>query len=129
MAKTAIALGVLLILLGFLGYVSAGTYALLPLIPAMFGFLISLFGLFSLTDDAKKRMLFMHIAVTIGLIGFLVTVWSIVEYIQMVFGHRQFPHPVLVEEWAATAAVLLLFVLLSIRSFISARRSRIAAQD
>lgn len=128
MAKTAIALGVLLILLGFLGYVSAGTYALSPLVPAMFGFLISLFGLFALTDDAKKRMLFMHIAVTIGLIGFLVTVWSVVEYVQMLRGH-QFPHPVLVEEWAATAAILLLFVLLSIRSFVAARRSRIAVQD
>lgn len=128
MAKTAIALGVLLILLGFLGYVSAGTYALSPLVPAMFGFLISLFGLFALTDDAKKRMLFMHIAVTIGLIGFLVTAWSVVEYVQMLRGH-QFPHPVLVEEWAATAAILLLFVLLSIRSFVAARRSRIAVQD
>lgn len=128
MAKTAIALGVLLILLGILGRVSAGTYGLSPLVPAMFGFLISLFGLFALTDDAKKRMLFMHIAVTIALIGFLITVWSIVEYVQMLRGH-QFPHPVVVEEWAATSAVLLLFVLLSIRSFISARRTRIAANN
>lgn len=128
MAKTAIALGVLLILLGCLGYVSAGTHSLSPLLPVLLGFLISFFGLLALTDDAKKRMLFMHMAVTIGLIGFLVTVWSVVEYVQMLHGH-QFPHPVLVEEWAATAAILLLFVLLSIRSFVAARRSRIAVQD
>jgi len=128
MAKTAIGLGTLLILLGILGYVSAGTHGFSPLLPALLGFLISLFGLFALTDDAKKRMLFMHVAVTIGLIGFLITVWSIVEYVQMLRGH-QFPHPVVVEEWAATSAVLLLFVLLSIRSFISARRTRIAAQN
>ena len=123
MAKTAIALGVLLILLGFLGYVSAGTHSLSPLVPAMFGFLISLFGWFGLTDDPKKRMLFMHVAVTIGLIGFLITVWSIVEYVQMLRGH-QFPHPVVVQEWAATAAILLFFVLASVRSFVAARRSR-----
>lgn len=128
MAKTAIGLGVLLILLGILGYVSAGTHALSPLLPALFGFLVSLFGLFALTDNAKKRMLFMHVAVTIALIGFLITVWSIVEYIQMLLG-RQFPHPLLVVEWAATSVILLLFVLLSIRSFITARRTRIAAQD
>jgi hypothetical protein len=123
MAKTAIALGVLLILLGFLGYVSAGTEPFTPLVPAMFGFLISLFGWFGLTDDPKKRMIFMHVAVTIGLIGFLVTVWSIVEYVQMLRGH-QFPHPVVVQEWAATSVVLLFFVLLSVRSFVAARRSR-----
>jgi hypothetical protein len=124
MAKTAIALGVLLILLGFLGYVSAGTEPFRPLVPAMFGFLISLFGWFGLTDDPKKRMIFMHVAVTIGLIGFLVTVWSIVEYVQMLRGVRQFPHPVVVQEWAATSVVLLFFVLLSVRSFVAARRSR-----
>jgi hypothetical protein len=124
MAKTAIAFGSLLILLGILGQVSAGTNALSPLVPAFFGFLISLFGMFALTDDARKRMIFMHVAVTIALIGFLITVWSIVEYVQMVRGVRRFPHPVLVEEWAATAAILLFFVLLSVRSFIAARRSR-----
>ena len=123
MAKTAIALGVLLILLGFLGYVSAGTDPFIPLVPAMFGFLISIFGWFGLTDDPKKRMIFMHVAVTIGLIGFLVTVWSIVEYVQMLRGH-QFPHPVVVQEWAATSVVLLFFVLISVRSFVAARRSR-----
>jgi hypothetical protein len=38
---------------------------------------------------------------------------------------RQFPHPVAVEEKAAMAVVLLLFVLLSVQSFIAARRTRI----
>lgn len=123
MAKTAIALGVLLILLGILGAVSAGTHSAAPLLPVLFGFLISIFGLFALTDNAKKRMLFMHIAVTIGLIGFFANFWSIVEYIQWMLG-RQFPHPILIEERAAAAAVLLFFVLLSVRSFIVARRTR-----
>lgn len=124
MAKTAIAFGVLLILLGVLGQVSAGTDSLSPLVPAFLGFLISLFGMFGLTDDARKRMIFMHVAVTIALIGFFITVWSIVEYVQMLRG-RIFPHPILVQEWAATAAILLFFVLLSVRSFVAARRSRV----
>jgi multisubunit Na+/H+ antiporter MnhF subunit len=68
-------------------------------------------------------MLYMHIAVTVGLLGFLGTVWSIANYVQMLRG-RQFPHPVAVEEKSAMAAVLLLFVLLSVRSFIAARRTR-----
>jgi multisubunit Na+/H+ antiporter MnhF subunit len=125
MAKTTISLGVVLILLGTLGFISTGSHAPTALIPAIVGIILSILGLLALTDDAKKRMLYMHIAVTIGLLGFLGTFWSIVNYVQMIRG-RQFPHPVAVEEKAAMAAVLLLFVLLSVRSFIAARRERAA---
>ncbi|MGC2162222.1 MAG: hypothetical protein WA634_09960 [Silvibacterium sp.] len=123
MAKMTIVLGVVLILLGMLGFVSTGSQHPTSLIPAAVGFILSLLGLFSLTEDAKKRMLYMHIAVTIGLFGFLGTAWSIVNYIEML-GGRQFPHPIAVEEKAAMAAILLFFVLFCVRSFITARRSR-----
>lgn len=123
MAKTTIWLGVVLILLGILGFVATGSYAPTALIPTLVGVILSVLGLFALTDNAKKRMLYMHIAVTIGLLGFLGTAWSIVNYIQMIRG-KQFPHPAAVEEKAAMAAILLFFVLLSIRSFIAARRTR-----
>lgn len=123
MAKTTICLGVVLILLGILGFDSTGSHAPTALIPSIFGLILSVLGLFALTDDAKKRMLYMHIAVTIGLLGFLGTAKSIIDYIQMVRG-RQFPHPVAVEEKAAMAAVLLFFVLFCVRSFVAARRAR-----
>jgi multisubunit Na+/H+ antiporter MnhF subunit len=123
MAKTTICLGILLILLGILGFVSAGSHAPTALIPAVVGLILSILGFFALTNDVKKRMLYMHVAVTIGLLGFLGTAWSIVNYIQMIRG-RQFPHPIAVEEKAAMAAILLFFVLLSVESFISARRTR-----
>jgi multisubunit Na+/H+ antiporter MnhF subunit len=123
MAKVTICLGVVLILLGILGFVSTGSHAPTALIPAFFGLLLSILGFLALTDNAKKRMLYMHIAVTIGLLGFLGTGWSIVNYTQMLRG-RQFPHPIAVEEKAAMAAVLLFFVLLCVQSFISARRAR-----
>ena len=123
MAKTTIALGLVLILLGILGFVSTGSQHPTSLIPAAVGLILSTLGFFSLTEDAKKRMLYMHIAVTIGLLGFLGTAWSIVNYIEMLRG-RQFPHPIAVEEKAAMAAILLFFVLLCVRSFITARRSR-----
>jgi multisubunit Na+/H+ antiporter MnhF subunit len=123
MAKATICLGVLLILLGILGFVSTGSHAPTALIPAVVGLILSILGFFALTDDAKKRMLYMHIAVTIGLLGFLGTAWSIVNYIQMIRG-RQFPHPIAVAEKAAMAAILLFFVLLCVQSFVSARRTR-----
>jgi hypothetical protein len=123
MAKTTIGLGILLILLGILGFVTTGSQHPTSLIPAFIGIILSILGALSFTDDAKKRMLYMHIAVTIGLLGFLGTAWSIVNYFQMLSG-RIFPHPIAVEEKAAMAAILLFFVLLCVRSFITARRSR-----
>lgn len=123
MAKTTIGLSAVLILLGILGFVSTGSQHPTALIPAIVGLILAILGFFALTDNAKKRMLYMHIAVTIGLLGFLGTAWSIVNYIEMIRG-RHFPYPAAVEEKAAMALVLLLFVLLSVRSFIAARRER-----
>ena len=77
----------------------------------------------ALTEDAKKRMLHMHIAVTVGLLGFLGTAKSIYDFIQMLRG-VQFPHPIAVQEKAAMSVLLLVFVILCVRSFINARRAR-----
>jgi hypothetical protein len=123
MAKVTISLGIVLILLGVVSFVATGSQYPTSLIPVAVGLILSIFGFLSLTEDAKKRMLYMHIAVTIGLLGFLGTGWSIVNYFQML-GGRVFPYPIAVEEKAAMAAILLFFVLLSVRSFIAARRSR-----
>lgn len=123
MAKLTIVFGLVLILLGIFGFVVTGHHAPTALIPAIVGVILAALGALANTEDAKKRMLYMHIAVTIGLLGFLGTVKSVVDYIEMVNG-RQFPHPVAVEEKAAMAGVLLVFVILCVRSFISARRAR-----
>jgi hypothetical protein len=123
MAKLTITFGVVLILLGLLGFVATGHHAPTALIPAVVGLILAILGFLANTEDAKKRMLYMHIAVTIGLLGFLGTAKSIVDYFEMVSG-RQFPHPIAVEEKAAMAGVLLVFVALCVRSFISARRAR-----
>ncbi|HEV2463209.1 MAG TPA: hypothetical protein VGT04_05355 [Acidobacteriaceae bacterium] len=122
MAKTTIWLGVALILLGLLGWVSSG-YSQVSLIPTYIGIALAIFGGLATTDNAKKRMLFMHIVVTIELIGFLVTVKSIANYVEMMRG-RQFASLYAIEDNAATAVVLLFFVLLSVRSFVMARRAR-----
>jgi hypothetical protein len=123
MAKLTITFGIVLILLGIVGFVSSPLHAPTALIPCGFGILLAIFGALALTDDAKKRMLHMHIAVTIGLLGFLGTAKSIYDYIQMIRG-VQFAHPIAVEEKAAMAVLLLVFVILCVRSFINARRAR-----
>jgi multisubunit Na+/H+ antiporter MnhF subunit len=123
MAKTTISFGVVLILLGIFGFVATGSHAPTALIPVFVGVLLIIFGFLAITDDAKKRMLFMHIAVTLGLLGFLGTAKSIYDYVRLLQG-VQFPHPIAVEEKAAMAVLLLIFVILCIRSFVMARRAR-----
>src|SRR5580698_8313622 len=109
MAKLTIMFGLVLILLGIFSFVVTGHHAPTSLIPALVGLILLILGFLANTDDAKKRMLNMHIAVTVGLLGFLFTAKSIVDYVEMVQG-RQFPHPVAVEEKAAMAGLLLVFV-------------------
>lgn len=123
MAKLTICFGIVLILLGLLGFVATGHHAPTALIPAVVGLILVILGFLANSEDAKKRMLNMHIAVTVGLLGFLGTAKSIFDYIAMVRG-RQFPHPIAVEEKAAMSLLLLFFVLLCVRSFIAARRAR-----
>lgn len=123
MAKLTITFGVVLIALGVFSYLITGHHAPTSLIPAGVGVLLAIFGALANSEDAKKRMLHMHIAVTIGLLGFLSTAKSIVDYIEMTEG-RQFVRPAAVEEKAAMAVLMLIFVLLCVRSFINARRAR-----
>ena len=123
MAKLTIMFGVVLILLGLVGLFASPLHSPTALIPSIVGVILVILGFVALTDDAKKRMLYMHIAVTVGLLGFLGTAKSIFDYIQMMRG-VQFPHPIAVEEKAAMSVLLLVFVVLCVRSFIAARRAR-----
>ena len=122
-AKLTIVFGGLLIVLGGVAY------ALLhhghTLIPAGFGLLLVIFGALANTEDAKKRMLFMHIAVTVGLLGFLGTIPGIIGIIRMAAGHTV-ARPDAARVQALMGAICFVFVALCVRSFIAARRARLA---
>jgi hypothetical protein len=124
MAKTTVLFGILLILLGGAGYMLTGQKYPTSLIPGAFGVVLVAFGSLAEGPDPKRRMLFMHIAVTIGLIGFLFTAPALVQVVEL-FKGKLFPYPAAIEEKAAMSALLLIYVVLCVRSFIAARRSRI----
>jgi uncharacterized membrane protein (UPF0136 family) len=126
MAKLTIVFGLLLILLGLVGYYGTGHIHPTALIPAGFGLLLAIFGFLANTEDTRKKMLFMHIAVTLGLLGFLATAAAILQEIQLLQG-KVFPFPSAVESKAAMSIICLIFVLLCVRSFIAARRARAQA--
>jgi hypothetical protein len=117
MAKLTIAFGVLLILLGLTGYITTGSAHPTALIPSGIGVLFLLFGILANSQDPKKRMLWMHISVTVALLVFLGMIPS---------RGASFPHPIAVEEKGALCLFCLIYVLFCVRSFISARRARLA---
>ncbi len=123
MAKLTMVFGGLLIVL------SAGAFAVLhhlhTLIPGGFGLLLVIFGALANTEETRKRMLFMHIAVTVGLLGFLGTIPGLIGMVQMAAGH-EVARPDAARVQALMGTICLVFVLLCVRSFVAARRARAA---
>jgi fucose 4-O-acetylase-like acetyltransferase len=123
MAKLTIGFGVLLALLGIAGFVYTGSAHPTALIPCVIGTFFVLFGVMANTEDSKKRMLWMHISVTVALLVFLGTIPADIQTIRLARGNA-LPHPVSILEKGALSLLCLLYVLACVRSFINARRLR-----
>jgi hypothetical protein len=122
MPSTAIACGILLILIGIIGYVYGmlnGNASLTALIPAAFGLLLAILGAAARAKE-NLRMHLMHVAVLLGLIGFVIPAWRILSKLGEITLSAAFLSQ------AAMALVCLIFVILCVKSFIDARRSRAA---
>jgi hypothetical protein len=124
MAKLTIGFGILLILLGVFGFVSTGSAHPTALIPVGIGLFFVLFGAMANTGDSKKRMLWMHISVTVALLVFLGMIPAAIACFHLAHG-ATYPYPEAIEEKAALGLFSLIYVLFCVRSFISARRSRL----
>lgn len=120
MAKLTIVFGILLMVLAVIGFVSTGSTHPTALIPAALGLLFILFGVMANTPDSKKRMVWMHISVTIALLAFLGTIPADVDSLRLSRG-VEFPHPAAVLEKAAMSLLCLIYVLFCVRSFVNAR--------
>ncbi len=121
MAKLTIGFGILLIAIGAWGFFATGAVHPTALIPAYFGLVLAWSGILAHTQDAKRRMLWMHVAVTAGLLGFLGA--GVMAVVETVRAHgAPLAHPAAVESQVAMAAICLVFVGLCVRSFIAARR-------
>ena len=123
MAKLTIAFGIVLILLGAISFFATGSIHPTALIPAYFGVAITICGVLANSPSEKRRMIVMHIAVTVGLLGFLGS--GIMALVEAVKAHGgPLAHPAAVESQATMAVICLVYVGLCVRSFIAARRGR-----
>ena len=122
MAKLTIGLGIVLTLTAIVCFALTGSAHPTALIPAGVGLLFVLFGALAVSPDPKRRMLWMHIAVTLALLMFLGTSPALIQVVRQVQSVA-LEHPIAVDEKAVTSLLCLLFVGLCGRSFIAARRS------
>jgi hypothetical protein len=123
MAKLTMSMGFILVVLGIDEFVSTGHTHPTALIPAWFGLALMILGFLARTEDARKRMLWMHIAVTVGLVGFLFPgTMAVMAYVNA-HGGALARRTATVEQ-AMMAVVCLVFVAACVRSFIAARRGR-----
>ena len=124
MAKVTLVFAALFIALGLIGFIGTGSVYYTALIPSALGLLLGIFGALSFSPDAGRRKLFMHINVTLGLLGFLGTVMGLIQWFQMLAG-ATLKNPPATESKAVMALLCLVYVALCVRSFIAARKARL----
>jgi hypothetical protein len=124
MSRITLYFGAVLVAIGIYFFLSTGSTHPTSLIPVWFGLVLALFGILANSKDASKRKLYMHIAVTIGLLGFLFpAIMATKDLIKAHSDNLPLAHPAAVEEQLLMAVLCFVFVLLCVRSFITARRS------
>ena len=123
MAKVTLVFAALLIALGLAGFLDTGSQHPTALIPAGFGVLLGIFGLLAISPNEGRRKLFMHVNVTIGLLGFL---GGAVEAVRG-YAHAKAagvePDQIALAAKSTMAGLLLIYVIFCVRAFIAARRS------
>ena len=124
MAKLTLVLALLLVLLGLAGYIGTGSVHPTALIPTWFGVALGIFGFLAISPNEGRRKLFMHINVTLGLLGFLGTAMGLIQWFQMLAG-AVVKNPPATESKAIMALLCLVYVALCVRSFIAARKARL----
>ena len=124
MAKTTIVFAVLLIILGLAGYFYTGHQYPTALIPAAFGLVMGILGFLAMSPSESRRKLFMHINVTIGVIGFLAAAIRALNSYGTARSEGVDPNYIALGSQAIMAALLLNYVVLCVKSFIDVRRAR-----
>jgi len=124
MAKVTLVFALLLVALGMIGFFGTGGTHYTALIPAWIGLALGVFGVLAMSPSEGRRKLFMHINVTIGLLGFLGAAYSALHGYGLARSEGVNPNMMALGSKLTMAALMLIYVNLCVRSFIEARRSR-----
>ena len=127
MAPVTIVFGVLMILLGIIGYFATGRQSITALIPVIPGVIWLVLGVLARNERMRKHA--MHAAAALSLIGFLAMARAIINLIRWQTGGAEPARPAAVVSQAILGILFLVFLILCVRSFIGARRARRAGFD
>lgn len=125
MAKVTLVFAALLIVTGLAGYLGTGSQHRTALIPAWFGVALGVFGFLAMSPNEGRRKLFMHINVTIGLLGFLGGASEAIRGYLHAKSTGVEPDMIALASKVTMTGLLLVYVILCVRSFIAARRARL----
>ena len=123
MARLSILFGFLLVILGLVGYFLQGeTKSPTAFIPAAFGLLLILPGIVAIIKP-KVNMHAMHVSALIGVIG---TLGGLGMGLPKLLSNEESTVSLATLSKISMGVLCLVFVILCVRSFINARRNRIA---
>jgi hypothetical protein len=123
MAKITIIYAALLILLGIGAYIGSGMASWTALIPSIFGAIFLLFGVLALKESLRKHA--MHAASIFALLAILGTARGFIGSFTLLTG-GEVARPAAVIVQALTFLLSSGYLALCVKSFIDARRRRIA---
>jgi uncharacterized membrane protein len=123
MAQTTISVGMVLVLLGVSGYLGTGRASVTALIPAFFGIVLIILGVVAARSSQRGRMIAMHIAAVVGLLGIIGPAMQALPKLGALFAGEA-ERPVAIVMQLLMMVISAVFVALCVRSFIAARRSR-----
>jgi hypothetical protein len=123
LSGTAIFFGVTLILVGVVSYIISNFASVTALIPAFIGGIIALMGLIAQSKESLRKHA-MHVAVLIGLLGFIGTAVRWIPSLINFLSTGAVKNSVAFISQTITALLCLAFVILCVKSFVDARRNR-----
>ena len=123
MAKITLVLALLLVALGLVGYIGTGSVHSTALIPAWIGLALGIFGFLAISPNESQRKLFMHINVTIALLGFIGGLAEAIRGYVHAKSAGLVPDQIALASKLTLAGLLFIYVILCVRSFIAARRT------
>jgi hypothetical protein len=121
MATRTMWLGIGLVVLGVVGYAGSGADSVTALIPSAFGVVLAVLGYVGQQED--KRALTMHIAALLALLGLLGTIPGLLDLPDLLTGD-DVERPWAVAVQSIMALALLVYLVMSVRSFVAARQAR-----
>lgn len=122
MAKVTLIFAALLVALGLVSYLGTGSAHPTALIPTWIGLALGIFGLLAISPNEGRRKLFMHINVTIGLVGFLGGAAEAVRGYLHATSEGLEPDLIALAAKLTLSGLMLIYIILCVRSFIAARR-------